>query len=91
MGRKERNRLTNDNDKDRDVKENNKVEDEIEEIFQYEEETVLQTEYDQMIYDIIWKTRKAMINYCDEECIPLCDYMTMNIFEKFIEHLTEPS
>ena len=33
--------------------------------------------------------RTEMLKYCDYMSIPLCDYLTHDILEQFIEHLTE--
>jgi hypothetical protein len=65
----------------------NKDEEEEEE---EEEENV--NEYIQKIqehkFNVIWETRLSMIRYCDDVAIPLCDYLTMEILEKFIDNLT---
>jgi hypothetical protein len=36
----------------------------------------------------IWETRKKMVKYCDYMCLPLCDYLTNNILEDFIYHIS---
>jgi hypothetical protein len=82
MGRNKDNKIS---------KEINKVEDEVEEENYDEEENeyVLQREYEQYETDIIWETRRKMTEYCNNLCIPLCDYLTIDVFEKFIEQISE--
>jgi len=90
MGRKERNKI-NDKDKDNE-KEKNKAEEQQEENDYIEEqELVFQLEQNQYDGDITEDTRINMIDYCDKACIPLCDYLTMDVFEKFVEYLKNPS
>ena len=53
-----------------------------------EKDTLLRQQvYEQNQLDIICDIRIAMIKYCDKLSIPLCDYLTIDIFEKFIENL----
>lgn len=40
-------------------------------------------------FDIIWRTRLKMIDYCDEMSIPLCDYINQDIMDNFVKFLTE--
>ena len=42
-----------------------------------------------IIFDAIWGTRLKMINYCDEMCIPLCEYLDQGIMEEFVKFLSE--
>lgn len=37
----------------------------------------------------IWDTRNALIEYCNQMAIPLCDYLTFDIFNAFVEYLEE--
>ena len=39
--------------------------------------------------DITWDTRIKMIEYCDQMTIPLCDYLSQDIMEKFVNFLNE--
>jgi hypothetical protein len=38
-------------------------------------------------FDNIWEIRREMIQYCEEACIPLCDYLNIDILEQFIANL----
>ena len=40
-------------------------------------------------FNAMWETRKAMIEYCDNTGIPLCDYLTIDMFEVFLNHLSD--
>ena len=39
--------------------------------------------------DITWDTRIKMIEYCDQMTIPLCDYLSQDIMEKFVNFLNK--
>jgi hypothetical protein len=79
MGRKNRNKeskykddtLEVDEDDDNDV----------------DKELALIEKIDTYQLNIIWETRKAMIQYCDDMSIPLCDYLTFKMFDDFMIHL----
>ena len=75
--------------KERDEIKEEKEEEDYEDIYIEEEKDTLsrQQVYEQNQLDIICDIRIAMIKYCDKLCIPLCDYLTIDIFEKFIENL----
>ena len=38
-------------------------------------------------HDIIWNTRVQMIEYCDYFNLPLCDYLDIDKFYKFVEFI----
>jgi hypothetical protein len=79
MGRKNRNRISK--HKNEEVVE---VNDDQEE----ENESDRHRRLYERHLDIIWETRVAMINHCDEACIPLCDYLTIDVLEQFIDYLS---
>jgi hypothetical protein len=65
--------------------------DEIEDKLLREEEKIknmAQEEIDNRFNDL-WETRIKMIDYCDKNALPLCDYMTFDIFQNFVKHLVE--
>ena len=53
-----------------------------------EEETIRLQKFVEHQFNIIWETRRAMIRYCDDMCIPLCDYLTVDVFDDFIGHIS---
>jgi len=85
MGRKERNKIN-----DSDTEKEKKIEEQEENEYMEEEQVVFQFEKNQNYIDIIHDTRINILDYCDNECIPLCDYLTIDVFEKFIEYLNNP-
>ena len=40
-------------------------------------------------FNVLQKVRLDMIEYCNENCLPLCDYLTQDVIEYFVEFLTE--
>jgi hypothetical protein len=79
MGRKNRDKES------KDTRESKEVEDD-DDVLEEDESTRLQ-KIDENQLNIMWETRKAMIQYCDDMCIPLCDYLTVNMFDDFMFHL----
>ena len=79
MGRKNRNRISEKNISSK----NSGSEDE------YDDEKV-EEEYrisELCQFDIIWKVRLRMIEYCDEMALPLCDYLDNQKMENFIDYV----
>ena len=37
--------------------------------------------------DCLWKIRREMIEYCDNNGLPLCDYLTHDSIECFVDFL----
>ena len=87
MGRKNRNKIMKEKDPTKDQQ---KLEDEEERLFLDEEkrQSILQNMEDNR-FNVIWNTRRAMLEYCNKSAIPICDYMVINIFQDFIEYLEE--
>lgn len=77
MGRKNRNKIK----KERQDKEESS-DDGVENHFQDNENNEFIRQY-----DIIWKTRIKMIEYCNETAIPLCDYLDQDTMMSFIEFI----
>jgi hypothetical protein len=81
MGRKNRNKITKEKD-------DTNVLQEVEELsILQQQENIKQ----QKIFkdDLIWDMRHEMLQYCDKTATPLCDYLTPEIFNQFIEYLAE--
>jgi hypothetical protein len=78
MGRKNRNRVSK-------YKSDIKV---VEEEDDEENESTRLQKYHEYRIKVIWETYRAMIQYCDDMYIPLCDYLTVDMFEDFVDHLT---
>lgn len=81
MGRKNRNKISKEKD-------NTDVLQEVEELsILQQQENIKQ----QKIFkdDLIWNMRHEMLQYCDKTSIPLCDYLTTEILNQFIEYLAE--
>ena len=81
MGRKERNKIKKEKKDEDNIEEHNYFEDEE------KEKEIIQEVYEKNQFDIIWKTRMSMIKYCEKLSIPMCEYLTNDIFERFIEKL----
>ena len=87
MGRKNRNRINKESDPNR---EKLKLEDEEDRILSSEEyKKNMSFQAEEKRLSVIWDTRRAMLDYCNQHTIPLCDYMTIEIFQDFIEYLEE--
>lgn len=84
MGRKNRN-ISNerDIDKDKDIEEDEELSIQQENIEERTTQQIIVKE------DLIWDIRHKMMKYCDNTAIPLCDYLTPEIFNQFIEYLIE--
>jgi len=52
-----------------------------------QEDHVYQKDYKQ--FEIAWSTRRELIQYCDNNAIPLCDYLTIGPFQDFIEYISK--
>ena len=80
MGRKNSNRVSK---YQSDTKEEEVDDTEEEE----EDESIRLQKFHEHQFNIMWETHRAMIQYCDDMCIPLCDYLTIDMFEDFMDHL----
>lgn len=80
MGRKNRDRVS------KYKSETKEVEVEVDDT-EEEDESIRLQKFHEHQFNIMWETRRAMIQYCDDMCIPLCDYLTIDIFEDFMDHL----
>ena len=80
MGRKNRNRVS------KYKSETKEVEVEVDDT-EEEDESIRLQKFHEHQFNIMWETRRAMIQYCDDMCIPLCDYLTIDMFEDFMDHL----
>jgi len=38
--------------------------------------------------DLIWDIKSSLLEYCDEYAIPLCDYLTFDMLQGFVEYLS---
>lgn len=88
MGRKNRNKIKKENDPSK----NKQKQDEYAELLfaaAEDKKMKLKQEENDRLY-VIWDTRREMLDYCDKMAIPLCDYMTIDIFKDFVEYLVEP-
>ena len=83
MGRKSCNKIIKELDP---VKEQEKLDDEAELLFIKEEKKEMDRQkiLDNEL-DIVWNTRCEMLEYCNDSCIPLCDHLTMDMFQKFVK------
>jgi len=86
MGRKNRNKIVDDNDKEKKKKE---YEDDIQNEEENDKENDFNEKDQEETINIIWETRNKMIEYCDTSNIPLCDHLTFDILEKFINHMSQ--
>ena len=85
MGRKARNKISK-----RDNEENTKekeLEQQQDEIYKEEQEDIIAENKQKDYYDILWGTRMKMIQYCDNQSLPICDYLTQNNIQDFIDFL----
>lgn len=85
MGRKNQNKIKREIDPEKEQQKQDEREDKI----LHDEEkrkNMIQQSIDNR-FNNIWETRNAMIEYCDENALPLCDYMTFDIFKDFVEYL----
>ena len=89
MGRKRDNKIKKEIDP---IKEKEKQEEYEEKMFAQEQDRIasIQKSTDNH-FNVMWDTRRAMLDYCDKTAIPLCDYMTMDVFQDFVEYLEEHS
>jgi hypothetical protein len=80
MGRKNRNRVSKykSDTKEVEVDDNKDSEDEI----------ISPNKFVEHQFNIIWETRIAMIRYCEDMCIPLCDYLTVDAFDDFMDNIS---
>jgi hypothetical protein len=55
----------------------------------YSDEDLEEYKIQEEIYDdeIISDIRSEMIKYCDDMCLPLCDYLTHNELSNFIDYI----
>ena len=82
MGRKNRNRIST--CKTEQDEEQDEYKEDVDETSRLEK--INECEHQ---FNSIWETRKAMIEYCDNTGIPLCDYLTIDIFEDFLNYLAD--
>lgn len=87
MGRKNRNKVSKDDDHTKEVQISEEKNIEYQEKIEEKIDIIEKQTYDRM--SSIYDARNRMIEYCDEMAIPLCDYMTFNIFNSFVEYLEE--
>jgi hypothetical protein len=80
MGRKNRDRVS------KYKSETKEVEVEVDDT-EEEDESIRLQKFHEHQFNIMWETRRAMIQYCDDMCIPLCDYLTIDMFEDFMDYL----
>jgi hypothetical protein len=87
MGRKNQINIKREIDPEKDKMKQEEIEDKL---LKEEEKikNIAQEEIDN-IFNNLWETRNKMINYCDKNSLPLCDYMTFDIFQNFVKHLVE--
>lgn len=87
MGRKNRNKLSKEKEKEKD----NDIQEDEELCILQQQENVEENKTRQIMIkeDLICDIRDKMLKYCDNTGIPLCDYLTLDIFDQFIEYLTE--
>ena len=85
MGRKNRNKIKKESDP---IKEQQKQDEYNELLFATEQDQeCVSRQAKENHFKMIWDTRRAMLEYCDETAIPLCDYMTIDIFQDFVKFL----
>jgi hypothetical protein len=87
MGRKTCNKIIKDKNHENEKK---KKEEDEEYLYLTEQNNKIrkeEKEYDN--FNILWNTHKEMLSYCDDMSIPLCDYMSIDIFEEFIKYLEQ--
>ena len=82
MGRKNRDRVSKYKSETKEVEVDDTEVDDTE-----EDESIRLQKFHEHQFNIMWETRRAMIQYCDDMCIPLCDYLTIDMFEDFMDHL----
>ena len=78
MGRKNRDRVSKYKSETKEVE----VDDTEE-----EDESIRLQKFHEHQFNVMWETRRAMIQYCDDMCIPLCDYLTIDMFEDFMDYI----
>jgi hypothetical protein len=88
MGRKNHNNISKtvlDPEKEKQIQE-----DKENDLFIKNEEKIykLQQQEDKNLTTIL-DTRRAMLDYCDDVCVPLCDHLTIGVFQAFVEYLNE--
>ena len=84
MGRKNRKKIITETHYDKDIqKQELGIEDQYENIEEIIQEQKILND------DLVWDIRNNMLKYCDDNSLPLCDYLTLEIFNQFIEYLTE--
>ena len=84
MGRKHHKYQLNEHDKH-----DNNDDKKEKQLQQYENDTEKLNEIRESKEQIIWDTRIKMLSYCDDNGIPLCDYLNVSVFESFIKYLDE--
>jgi hypothetical protein len=87
MGRKNRNNIKRNIDTEKELLK--KEDKEIMELAHKEDIHEIQQKHIDKQFDIIWNIRREMLDYCDNNSIPLCDYLTPNIVEQFVEYISE--
>lgn len=60
---------------------------EVEEVEEEDDEETRLQKFHEHQFNVMLETRRVMIQYCDDMCIPLCDYLTIDMFEDFMDHL----
>ena len=89
MGRKNRNKICKEIDPTKDQQ---KQEDTELSLIQEQEDRIEKKYQSQISKDnIIWDIRRDMLEYCDDTAIPLCDYLTDDMFRDFVYYLIERS
>ena len=77
-------------EKNKEIEENKSIQEEetklIQEELEEDEKEELEEDETQVL-DIIFNTRNAMLQYCTENVIPLCENLTIIDFLKFIEKI----
>lgn len=84
MGRKNR----NNNSKEID---NVYISDNDENLFIEEKHQLKMEQENEKKIDILWDTYTSMIEYCNFNKIPVCEYMDFRIFHEFVDYLLTES
>lgn len=87
MGRKDHNKIKREIDPDKELQK--QEEEEMIKLAHEEDIVEIKKSHADKRFDIIWNIRQEMLDYCDNNTIPLCDYLTPNIFEQFVEYIAE--
>lgn len=87
MGRKDRNKIKREVDPEKELQ--NQQDEELLKIAHEEDMSEIEQRTINNRFEIIWNMRRDMLEYCDTNALPLCDYLTSDIFEQFVEYMTE--